>query len=269
MVARSATTPSGPAGPPPPADVAGGVAAFANKLRKAWELALFPPEVKFGQTPSDVLYHDGRMRVLHYRKPPTVAARDRPPILCVYALINKPYVMDLQPGRSVVETLLARGLDVYLIDWGTPNVLDQDLRIHDYVNGYVDAAVRATQREAGVERILVTHPQYSVNRASPEQQAEMARLGGYIGLFMYAAVPHFNNPDIDREEVLEIIRKVGPEKLVLSTDYGSMLNVPPVEGMKLYIRLLLALGVDREDIETMVKHNPAWLLGLDKDVEEI
>jgi len=153
MVARSATTPSGPAGPPPPADVAGGVAAFANKLRKAWELALFPPEVKFGQTPSDVLYHDGRMRVLHYRKPPTVAARDRPPILCVYALINKPYVMDLQPGRSVVETLLARGLDVYLIDWGTPNVLDQDLRIHDYVNGYVDAAVRATQREAGVERI--------------------------------------------------------------------------------------------------------------------
>jgi len=129
--------------------------------------------------------------------------------------------------------------------------------------------VIAEARKAGVERILVTHPQYSVNRASPEQQAEMARLGGYIGLFMYAAVPHFNNPDIDREEVLEIIRKVGPEKLVLSTDYGSMLNVPPVEGMKLYIRLLLALGVDREDIETMVKHNPAWLLGLDKDVEEI
>ncbi|MHB1517164.1 MAG: DUF6282 family protein [Acidimicrobiales bacterium] len=120
-------------------------------------------------------------------------------------------------------------------------------------------------RKAGVERILVTHPQYSVNRASPEQQAEMARLGGYIGLFMYAAVPHFNNPDIDREEVLEIIRKVGPDKLVLSTDYGSMLNVPPVEGMKLYIRLLLALGVDRNDIETMVKHNPAWLLGLAED----
>ena len=35
----------------------------------------------------------------------------------------------------------------------------------------------------------------------------MAALGAHIGLFMYAAVPHFNNPDIDREEVLEIIRK--------------------------------------------------------------
>lgn len=123
--------------------------------------------------------------------------------------------------------------------------------------------VIAEARKAGVERILVTHPQYSVNRATPAQQAHMARLGGYIGLFMYAAVPHFNNPDVDREEVLEIIRTVGPEKLVLSTDYGSMLNVPPVEGMKLYIRILLALGIGRADIETMVKTNPAWLLGLD------
>ncbi len=61
--------------------------------------------------------------------------------------------MDLQPGRSVVESLLARELDVYLIDWGTPNSLDQDLRIHDYVNGYVAAAVRATKKEAGVDRI--------------------------------------------------------------------------------------------------------------------
>lgn len=119
--------------------------------------------------------------------------------------------------------------------------------------------------KAGVKRILVTHPQWSVNRASPEQQAEMAKRGAYIGLFMYSAVPHFNNPVCDREEVLEIIRQVGVSKLVLSTDYGSMLNPPPVEGMKLYIRLLLAMGVPAKDIETMVKHNPAWLLGLEPD----
>ncbi|MHB8429897.1 MAG: DUF6282 family protein [Acidimicrobiales bacterium] len=123
-------------------------------------------------------------------------------------------------------------------------------------------------RKAGVERVLITHPQFSVNRASAEQQAEMGRLGAYVGLYMYGAVPHFNNPGCDREEMLEVIRKVGPERLVLSTDHGSMLLPPPVEGMKLYVRLLLALGVDREDIETMVKHNPAWLLGLDKDVED-
>ncbi len=120
-------------------------------------------------------------------------------------------------------------------------------------------------RRAGVERILVTHPQYSVNRASPEQQAQMARLGAYLGLFMYAAVPHFNNPQIDRVEVLEIVRTVGVERLVMATDYGSMLNVPPFEGMKLFVRILLALGVGAADIQTMVRDNPTWLLGLEAE----
>jgi hypothetical protein len=119
--------------------------------------------------------------------------------------------------------------------------------------------------KAGVRRIHNTHPQWSVNRASPEQMAEMAKLGSYIGLFMYSAVPHFNNPVCDREELLEIIRLVSPERTVISTDYGSMLNPPPVEGLKLYLRLLLALGVSTGDIETMVKRNPAWLLGLDDE----
>jgi polyhydroxyalkanoate synthase subunit PhaC len=129
--------------------------AFSDKLRRAWELALFPPAVKVGQTPSEVICRKDRMRVLHYRRPPSVPAQGRPPVLCVYALINKPYIMDLQPGLSVVESLLAHGLDVYLVDWGTPNVLDQDLRLHDYVNGYIEAAVEATRRESGLDRIHV------------------------------------------------------------------------------------------------------------------
>ncbi len=153
MAARAATPSSPPEGPAAPGTPIEAFVEFSMKLRKAWELALFPPSVKVGQTPSDVVYRQGRMRLLHYRRPSTVEARDRPPVLCVYALINKPYIMDLQPGLSVVESLLARGLDVYLVDWGTPTVLDQDLRIHDYVNGYVDAAVRATRDTAGVDTI--------------------------------------------------------------------------------------------------------------------
>lgn len=147
MAARDARA---SAASPGPALDGGPFVEFANKLRRAWELALFPPAVKVGLTPYDVLYQEGRMRLLHYRRPATVTAQHRPPVLCVYALINKPYILDLQPGLSVVETLLSRGLDIYLVDWGTPTVLDQDMRIHDYVNGYIDAAVRATEEEAGV-----------------------------------------------------------------------------------------------------------------------
>jgi polyhydroxyalkanoate synthase subunit PhaC len=128
---------------------------FTQRLWKSWNLALHPPRILVGQTLSDPIYTEGRMRVLHYRPLPGVAAGDRPPILLVYALINKPYIMDLQPGLSVVESLLRRGLDVYLIDWGTPNHMDKDLRIHDYVNGYLDRAVDAVREASGTDRLHV------------------------------------------------------------------------------------------------------------------
>ncbi len=114
----------------------------------------------------------------------------------------------------------------------------------------------------GVKKILLTHPQWNVNRMSPDQMAEIARMGAYIGLFLYSAFPHFNNPTCDRTEVLEIIEKVGTDKCVIATDFGSMLNPPPVEGMKLFIRLLLAMGVSEDSIDTMLRKNGAKLLGI-------
>ena len=121
----------------------------------------------------------------------------------------------------------------------------------------IDAA-----RRMGFKKILLTHPNWNVNRATIEQQAEMARRGAFVGLFMYSSVPHFNNPNGDPFEMLEIIKQVGPDRVVMSTDLGTMLNVHPVEGMKLFIRLLLALGVKAGTIEKMVKKNPSYLLGI-------
>jgi len=118
-------------------------------------------------------------------------------------------------------------------------------------------------QKCGVNKILLTHPQWNVNRMTPDQMAEIAEKGAYIGLFLYSAFPHFNNPVCDRTEVLKIIEKVGPEKCVIGTDFGSMLNPPPVEGMKLFIRLLLAMGVSNKSIDIMLKSNGAKLLGIE------
>jgi len=115
----------------------------------------------------------------------------------------------------------------------------------------------------GVKKILLTHPQWNVNRMSLDQMVEISKMGAYIGLFLYSAFPHFNNPVCDRTEVLEIIEKVGPEMCILSTDFGSMLNPPPHEGMKLYVRLLLAMGITENDIRTMLVKNSCELLGID------
>lgn len=117
-------------------------------------------------------------------------------------------------------------------------------------------------KKYGVKKILLTHPQWSVNRMSIEQMTEISKMGAYIGLYLYSAFPHFNNPVCDRTEVTKIIEKVGADKCVMGTDFGSMLNPPPVEGMKLYIRLLLAMGVSKEDIRIMLINNPSKLLDI-------
>ena len=50
-------------------------------------------------------------------------------------------MLDLQPGRSVVETFLKNGIEVYMVDWGYPTRKDQFLTIDDHVNGYMDNMV--------------------------------------------------------------------------------------------------------------------------------
>lgn len=117
-------------------------------------------------------------------------------------------------------------------------------------------------KKAGVKRIIITHPDWNVTKATIEQQAEMGRMGAYIGLFMYGAVPNFNNPNCDPMEMIEIIKQVTPARTVVATDLGTAVNVHPVEGMKLWIRILLACGVSKPDIVQMIKKNPEWLLGL-------
>jgi len=120
-------------------------------------------------------------------------------------------------------------------------------------------------KKMGIKRIMITHPDWNVTKATVEQQAEMGRMGAYIGLFMYGAIPNFNNPHCDPLEMLRIIKEVGPEHTVVATDLGTVVNVHPVEGMRLFIRILLACNVSKADIEIMIKKNPAYLLKLDDE----
>ncbi|WP_152040428.1 class III poly(R)-hydroxyalkanoic acid synthase subunit PhaC [Salinigranum salinum] len=114
--------------------------------------------VEVGQTPSEVVYEENKLKLLRYD---AEAAGVEPeethdvPILIVYALINRPYILDLQPDRSVVRRLLEAGFDVYLIDWGEPSMLDESLTLDDYVNRYIDNCVDEVAARAGVDAINV------------------------------------------------------------------------------------------------------------------
>jgi len=114
--------------------------------------------VEVGQTPSDVVYEENKLELLHYDAEAAgieVAQEDTEsvPILIVYALINRPYILDLQEERSVVRRLLEAGHDVYLIDWNEPSSLDQHLTLDDYVNRYIDNCVDVVRERSGEDAI--------------------------------------------------------------------------------------------------------------------
>lgn len=75
------------------------------------------------------------------------------PLVICYALVNRPYMMDLQPDRSLIRALAARGLDVYLVDWGYPDRGDSRLSLDDYVNGHLGACIDHVRAAHGVEAV--------------------------------------------------------------------------------------------------------------------
>lgn len=92
-----------------------------------------------GATPREAVWRSDDVTLYHYEAPSSAAARV--PLLIVYALVNRPDMVDLQPDRSLVRALIAHGFDVYLLDWGEPDATDRVLGLDDYVSRYLDAAV--------------------------------------------------------------------------------------------------------------------------------
>src|SRR5581483_3774964 len=114
--------------------------ATVDESLKAWQRFLALPKVAdhashvhVGKTPHDVVYEEDSLRLLRYRNESGVTRRE--PVLISYALVNRPYILDLQPDRSVVQQLLKGGFDVFLIDWGVPTAADRSMRLEDYVCG--------------------------------------------------------------------------------------------------------------------------------------
>lgn len=122
-----------------------------RKLQKAREVMSSPGDIDIGSTPADVVYREDKLKLLHYR--PMVEKTHPTPILIAYALVNRHNILDLQPDRSVVGSLLRQGFDVYNIDWGYPTQADKYLTIDDYVNRYIDNVVDVVRERSKVDKI--------------------------------------------------------------------------------------------------------------------
>jgi polyhydroxyalkanoate synthase len=107
------------------------------------------------QTPKELVWTLNKAKL--YRYIPVVPQQDRHriPLLLVFALMNRPYILDLRPGHSFVEFLVEHGFDVYLLDWGSPGPVDSYLKFDDYTLEYMPRAIRKIKVLSGVEEVSV------------------------------------------------------------------------------------------------------------------
>ncbi|WP_416150716.1 alpha/beta fold hydrolase [Salipaludibacillus sp. HK11] len=75
------------------------------------------------------------------------------PLLLIYSLINEPYILDLSPGMSMIETFTKQGYDVYLLDFGKPGYEDKDVSLDDYITNYIQHGVERTLRHANTTEL--------------------------------------------------------------------------------------------------------------------
>ena len=126
---------------------------FFDKYSKGASIVLEGAQIPTGCTPKETIWSKNKAKLYHYQGE---AEKKYPvPILIIYALINRPYVLDLIPGNSFIEYLVGEGFDVYMLDWGIPGDEDKDMRLDDYILDYMPRVVKKVLRYSGAEQLTL------------------------------------------------------------------------------------------------------------------
>lgn len=126
---------------------------LANMRRMAAIPGLYQKSqaVKKGVTPNEVVYEEDRLKLQRYlgKDEPTV----KTPLIIVFALVNRPYIVDLKEGRSVVAHFVNGGIDTFLVDWGIPTQAERFLTSDDYINGYLNNVIDYVRERTGSDKV--------------------------------------------------------------------------------------------------------------------
>jgi polyhydroxyalkanoate synthase len=111
-------------------------------------------DVDVGATPKSQVMQVEKVTLHHYAQLDGAKPKTSP-VLIVYGLIGRYTMADLQEDRSLVRNLLARGVDLYVVDWGHPSRADQFLTIDDYVDWFLDDCVAHICKTHGVDAVTL------------------------------------------------------------------------------------------------------------------
>jgi Family of unknown function (DUF6282) len=186
--------------------------------------------------------------------------------------INEAGELELKPGATppvwvkLQLELRERGLPIepIALDEGGLAAVLASVAAHGLVlaTGHIGReevfAVVDSALDAGIEHVVVTHPDYPAQAFSTEEQVELARRGAWIERCF--TTPHTGK--VSWEQWLESTRAVGAERCFLSTDLGQTANPPVEDGLPLLADRLLDAGFSEEDVRTMAVTNTRKIAGV-------
>lgn len=117
-------------------------------------------------------------------------------------------------------------------------------------------AVVAAASEAGVRRIVVTHPEFTSQRLSAYDQRLLGEMGAYLERCF--TTPYTGK--VEWSEMISNIRATGVDRSFLSTDLGQPFNPPVEDGLALMSDHLLEAGFSDEEVHQMTVINPAKII---------
>ena len=135
-----------------PKEAAKEFAEFSRRMQQGRDLLdkTRDKDVQIATTPKVEVFRTDKTVLYRYKA--TAKQTVRTPVLMVYGLIGRYTMADLQEDRSLVRNLLAQGVDLYVVDWGTPSRGDRWLTLEDYIDGYLGDCVEFIRKEQGIEK---------------------------------------------------------------------------------------------------------------------
>ena len=118
-------------------------------------LRVMTTKAAIAQTPKETIWTFNKAKLYRYIPVVPPEQRHRVPLFLVFALMSRPYILDLRPGASFIEYMVKHGYDVYLLDWGVPGPEDKDLKFDDYVLTYLTRAIRKIKAVSGSDEFTM------------------------------------------------------------------------------------------------------------------
>ncbi|PLS05367.1 class III poly(R)-hydroxyalkanoic acid synthase subunit PhaC [Neobacillus cucumis] len=221
-----------------------------KRVIKATQVLTVDPKPEVGPTPKEVVWTKNKTKL--YRYISEQPKKHKIPLLMVYALINKPYVLDLTKGGSLIEYLVNNGFDVYLLDWGTPGYEDRNMKLDDFIIDYIPRAVKKVLKTSNADELSILgycmggtmtsifaalYPELPIrNLVFMTSPFDFEDSGSYGEML--------NEKYFNIDKVVDTMGVIPPEMI----DYGNKLSKPMANFYGPFISL-----VDRADNESFVK----------------